>query len=122
MAERYVGTVVLETNGREIECTKLEVKRNTGRKPVKTMNSNGRVRGYAQGIKETTLSLTVVIPLNGDINWANIDDAKVTFSPIHGGKRTSFMGCFTLEVGETYQEEGEAVRDIQMQALSEVTE
>lgn len=122
MAERYVGTVVLEVDGREIECTKFDVKRNTGRKSVKTMNSDGRLRGFAQGIEEITLSITAVVPFEDDVNWKALADAKVTYSPLHGGKRTSFLGCFTLDAGETYQADGEAVVDIQMQALREVTE
>ena len=39
MAEKYAGSAVLEVNGVEIEITDLNVTKQTGRKLVKTMNS-----------------------------------------------------------------------------------
>ena len=48
----YVGAIVLEVDGIEIEVTKCDPKVNTGRKGVKTLNSSGRMRGFIQGIAE----------------------------------------------------------------------
>lgn len=117
--EEYAGQVVLEIDGKEIEVTSLNVTENTGRKPVKTMNRTGHAKGFARGVAEITLSLTVVVPLSGDIDWAAIEGAKLTKFPLGAEQqRESFRDCFTLSVGEKYQVDGEAVRDISMQALS----
>ena len=39
--EEYVGAIVMEVDGQEIEVTDLKVDTNTGRKLVKTMNRTG---------------------------------------------------------------------------------
>lgn len=123
MAEIFEGSCVLEVDGQEVDVTKLDVKIVTGRKPVKTMNSSGLVKGHSQGIEEITLSITAVEPKDGTIDWKNIKDAKLTKYPLNNTeKRTSYLGCFTTEVGHSYTVDGEAVRDIQMGALREVIE
>lgn len=124
MAEAYAGSIVLEVDGREIEVTKVDPKTNTGRKLVKTMNSSGTAQGYAQGIAEYTLAVTAVIPLDGSpIDWEKISDAKLTIYPINQNeKRTSYLGCFTTEVGQSYTVDNEGIQDIQMSALRKVYE
>lgn len=120
----YEGSCVLEVDGIEIEITKLDVKTVTGRKLVKTMNSSGRARGYAQGIEEHTISVTAVEPQDGTyIDWANIKNAKLTRYPLNNTeKRTSYLGCFSTDVSESYTVDGESVRDIQLNALRKVEE
>lgn len=120
----YIGAIVLEVDGKEVEVTKCDPKVNTGRKGVKTLNSLGRMRGFIQGIAEYTLSITAVIPSDGsEIDWENITDAKLTYYPLNqADKRTSYRGCFTTEVGESYTVDNEAVVDIQMGALEKVIE
>ena len=120
----YIGAIVLEVDGKEVEVTKCDPKVNTGRKGVKTLNSQGRMRGFIQGIAEYTLSITAVIPSDGsEIDWENITDAKLTYYPLNQvDKRTSYRGCFTTEVGESYTVDNEAVVDIQMGALEKVVE
>ncbi|WGE32593.1 phage tail protein [Actinobacillus genomosp. 2] len=120
----YEGSCVLEVDGVEIEITKLDVKTVTGRKLVKTMNSSGRARGYAQGIEEHTISVTAVEPQDGTyIDWANIKNAKLTRYPLNNAeKRTSYLGCFSTDVSESYTVDGESVRDIQLNALRKVQE
>lgn len=124
MAEAYIGSAVLEVDGREIEIVKLDVKENTGRKLVKTMNSQGVALGFAQGIAEYNLSVTAAIPLDSEaVDWASITDGKLTFYPLNQpNKRISFLGCFTTEVGQSYTVDNEANQDIQMQALKKVVE
>lgn len=124
MAELYEGSCVLEVDGNEVDITKLDVKINTGNKLVKTMNSKGRAKGHAKGIQEITLSITAVVPTDGTvIDWANIKDGKITQSPLNNpDKRTSYSGCFTIEVGKSYTVDNEAVIDIQLGALQEVIE
>lgn len=122
MALKYASLGIVEVDGQEIELTKLDVKVTTGRKPVKTINRKGRVKGHASGIREYTLSMTVAVPLDeAEPNWDNVDDARVTVEE-QNGKRTSYVGCFTTEVGTSYTVDNEEVRDIQMVALDKVEE
>lgn len=119
MLEEYVGAIVLEVDGKEVEVVDLNVTTKTGRKLVKTMNKTGRAKGFAKGIAEYELSITVVIPLTGDIDWAAIAGAKLVIYPAStGGKRESYRDCFTLETGAKYSVDNEARRDIKMAALS----
>ena len=124
MAEKYAGSAVLEVNGVEIEITDLNVTTQSGRKLVKTMNSEGRARGFVKGIATWELSLTASLSIDGsEIDWAEINDAKITVYPLNqDDKRTSYLGCFTTQVGEKYTVDNEAVIDIQMTALKEVKE
>lgn len=50
--EEYVGAVVVEVDGREIEAFSCSPSANTGRKPVKTMNRSQRIAGYTNGVYE----------------------------------------------------------------------
>lgn len=119
MLEEYAGAIVLEVDGKEVEVVDLNVTTKTGRKLVKTMNKTGRAKGFAKGIAEYDLSITVVIPLTGDIDWDAIEGAKLVIYPASaGGKRESYRDCFTLETGEKYSVDNEARRDIKMAALS----
>lgn len=120
----YIGAIVLEVDGKEVEVTKCDPKVNTGRKGVKTLNSSGRMRGFIQGIAEYTLSITAVKPTDGsEIDWDNITDAKLTLYPLnYTDQRTTYRGCFTTEVGESYTVDNEAVVDIQLGALEKVVE
>lgn len=124
MSIEYEGACVLEVDGVEIEIIKLDVKTVTGRKLVKTMNSSGRARGFAQGIEERTLSVTAVEPKDGTyIDWENIKNAKLTKYPFNNSeKRVSYLGCFSTDVSESYTVDGESVRDIQLGALRKVVE
>ena len=76
--EEYVGAIVMEVDGQEIEVTDLKEDVTTGRKLVKTMNKTGRAKGFSRGIEEIQLTVTVVIPESGDLNWAVL---KVRKSP-----------------------------------------
>ena len=90
--EEYVGAVVVEINGREIEAFSCSPSANTGRKPVKTMNRSQRIAGYVEGVI----------------------DAKVVIYPVKGNRRTAYTGCVVTEVGDQYETENEAKRDVKM--------
>ncbi|BBF84883.1 phage tail protein [Aquitalea magnusonii] len=123
MLEEYAGAIVLEVNGQEVEVIDLSVTGKTGRKLVKTMNKTGRAKGFAKGIAEYDLAATVAIPLSGDLDWDGIEGEKLTVYPLSpGGKRTSYLDCFSTEVGEKYSVDNEARRDIKLQALRKVEE
>lgn len=119
----YLGAIVMEIDGQEIEIESLDATVKTGRKLVKTMNRTGRAKGFAKGIAEYDLRITAVIPLTGDIDWAAIQGAKIVVYPQSvGGKRIAYVDCFSLDVGDKYQVDGEAKRDITMAALNKVIE
>ena len=120
----YVGAVIMEVNGREVEIVSIKPSVTTGRKPVKAMNRHGRVGGYADGVKEYKLSVSAVVPLDGSVpDWENITKAKITVFPLEKNEqRTSYLDCFTLEVGEKYGIETEAKRDIKLLSLRKVVE
>jgi hypothetical protein len=121
--QEYLGAIVMEIDGKEVEIESLDVTFKSGRKLVKTMNKTGRAKGFARGIAEYDMKITAVIPLSGDIDWAVIEGAKITIYPLTaGGKRTSYLDCFTTDVGNKYVTDGEAKRDMSLIALREVVE
>lgn len=122
--EEYVGSIILEMDGQEIEVTDLKEDVTTGRKLVKTMNKTGRAKGFSRGIAEYQLTISVVVPLSGDLNWVGMEGAKITQYPLSGsgGKRVSFLDCFSTQVGASYTVDNEAKRDITVSALRRVEE
>ncbi|HDW3554122.1 TPA: phage tail protein [Escherichia coli] len=123
MSQDYMGAIVLEVDGQEVEVTSLDVKVTTGNKVVKTMNRTGRAKGYCKGITTYDLTISVVIPESGDLDWENLRDAKLTLYPLdQQDKRTSYLDCRTIDVGEKYQVDNEAQRDLTMAALRKVNE
>lgn len=120
----YVGAVVMEINGRTVDIISIKPKTSTGRKVVKTMNPSGKVRGFADGVTEYSLSLTAAIPFDGtEIDWENISKAKITIYPVNKEeKRTSYLNCFSTECSSAYEVENEARIDIEMIALNKVIE
>ena len=119
----YVGAVSLEVDGKEIEISAFNVKTSTGRKPVKTMNRARRYKGFSRGIVTHELSVTAVVPMGApDINWGGIEGAKLTVQPVGNGARVSYLDCFSVDHGEKYQVDGEAMIDIALIALRKVEE
>lgn len=121
--EEFAGAIVLEVDGQEVEIIDLNVTTKTGRKLVKTMNRTGKAKGFSKGVAEHDITVTAVIPLTGDLDWDNIEGAKLTIYPIDpAGKRTSYRDCFVTEVGDKYSVDNEARRDVKLNALSKVEE
>jgi len=121
--EEYLGAIVMEIDGKEIECVSVEVTRNLGRKMVKTMNKTGRPAGFAKGVEDISLSVTAVIPAHDAPDWASIEGSKITiYPPVRGGQRTSYLDCFTTELGSSFSVDNEARQSIKMGTLREVKE
>lgn len=121
--QEYLGAIVMEIDGKEVEIESLDITIKTGRKLVKTMNKTGRAKGFAKGISEIDLKVSAVIPVTGDIDWGALEGAKITVYPLTtGGQRTSYIDCFTTDVGKKYTVDGEAKQDLTMMALREVVE
>ena len=120
--KEYQGAIVMEVDGREVEIESLDITEKTGRKLVKTMNRTGRPSGFTRGVSEIDIKVSAVIPAEGDIDWAAIEGAKITIYPVGGGMRTSYLDCFTIDVGKKYKVDGEAMQDLSMAALRKVEE
>ncbi|KNC89705.1 hypothetical protein [Trabulsiella odontotermitis] len=119
--EEYVGSIVMEVDSQEIEITDFSVQIVTGRKLVKTMNRTGRARGFAQGIATYELSVTAVVPDANVPDWEGMEGVKISIYPLdNSAKRTSYLDCFTTEVGEQYTVDNEAKIDIKLNALNKV--
>lgn len=118
----YQGTIVMEVDGTEIEIESLDANEKSGRKVIKTMNRTGRPTGFSKGVTEITLKVSAVIPMTGDLDWMNIQGAKITIYPLGSGQRTSYLDCFVTEMGRKYKVDGEAMQDLQMSALRKVFE
>lgn len=75
----------------EIEVTDIRPQTNTGRKLVKTMNRTGRAKGYAKGIAEHQLQITVVMPKNvAQPDWDEMVGAKLTTMDMDGNPLYSY--------------------------------
>lgn len=122
--QEFVGAVVMEIDGREIEVVSINPTESTGRRLVRTMNRSGNAAGFARGVTNFELRVTAVVPKNGEpVVWEEIEGAKITISPITaGGERVSYLDCFTTQVGRQYEVDNEARIDIQMNALRKVKE
>lgn len=126
--DNYVGAIVLEVDGVEVDITSYNVKVATGNKLVKTMNSGGVSRGHSKGITEYTLAVSAVIPKDDAgnlvaIDWEAISDAKLTHYPLdNADKKISYYGCFTIDTSEQYAVDDEAKIDINLGALRKVIE
>ncbi len=121
--KEYLGAIVMEIDGLEIEIESLNETHKTGRKAVKAMSKTGRRTGFARGVEEIDLQISAVMPLQGEINWAAIQGAKIVIYPVsEGGKREVFYDCFTIDVGAKYVTDGEAMRDISMAAIRKAFE
>jgi len=117
-----VGTIVLTVDGVEYDCVSASPKTVTGKKPVATMNRQGRTRKKTKTTSSITLSVEVVIPENGDIDWGGIEDGRITIESLDGGHRTTYTSCEATDVSESYKLDGEAVRSIEMFAMDKIIE
>lgn len=119
--DEYIGSIVMEVDSQEIEITDLDVQVVTGRKLVKTMNKTGKAKGFSRGISTYELSVSAVIPDTDEPDWENLEGVKISIYPLNNSsKRTSYLDCFTTEVGEKYTVDNEAKVDIKLAALSRV--
>lgn len=121
MLEEYVGSIVMEVDGTDVDVVSVQAQRNTGRKPVKTMNRHRRVKGVASGIREFSLRVTAVVPKNKPMDWDAIAGAKITLEDENGGRET-YLDCFTVSASSQYDAENEARIDLEMIALDYVKE
>jgi hypothetical protein len=123
MSDEYVGPIVLEVNGMEIEVTRVNPTVDTGRKLVKTMNSTGRARGHVNGIATYNLTIEAVKPKGRTLVWENITDGKLSLFPLEDGDKTITYQNFTVQtVSDEYNVDNEARVSITGFALNRIEE
>lgn len=118
----YVGAIIVEFDSVEYEAISLDEDVKGDKKLVKTMNRKRRAKGRVLTIPEFTLKVTLPIPVNGEPNWLDFDDGKVTVQSVEGGTRTTYQGCFVTDMSGKYKVDGEAMRDLSISALNRIVE
>lgn len=123
MAEKAVGLVILSINGEEYDCSSYNATKNTGNRPIPTMNRNREVKYVAKGIKTYQITVAVVIPDNKDtIDWLGVDDARLNIESETGNFRESYIDFNVQEISDSYEVNGETRRNLQGFALSYLNE
>ena len=120
--KEYVGSVVMEIDGKEYEVVDLSVDHQTGKKIVKTMNRKGRALGFHRGVETFELSATVAIPKEDKMDWNGLEGGKITIEPLGGGQRESYTDCVVASAGTKYSVENEARIDLKILALGHTEE
>ena len=120
----YVGAVILEIDGIEVEVQSFSKKHNTGRKSVKAMNRKASPLGYAMGIKTWELSFKAPIKIaDKEFDLTLISKSKITYWPV--GKpnaRKSLIDVFVTNVSDDFETENEAIVNVEAEALGEINE
>lgn len=117
-----VGAIIMSIDGEDVDVVSVSPTRNTGRKPVKTMNRSGRTDGFAKNVADIMLKVTAVVDPDKPRNWDAIEGANISIENPDGSFRESYSGCGTMTVGAQYTVDNEARIDIDMYALDHVVE
>lgn len=112
MADEFVGTIVLYVNGEEVDCKAVNPTENTGRKLVATMNSKGRANKSAKTTASGGITIEVLVESAGGLDWASIEDARVTATSEDGSYRETWTGVGVSTVGKQFSVDNEAVQSL----------
>lgn len=123
MAEKAVGYIVLSINGEEYDCSTVNPTKNTGKRPIPTMNRTGEIRYTANGIKTYAVSVAVVVPDSKDtVDWMGVEDARLSIEYESGNFRETYIDFNVQEISDAYEVNGETRRNLQGFALSYINE
>jgi len=123
MAEESVGYVILSVDGQEFDCASFNPTKNSGKRPVPTMNRTGEVKHTAKGIKTYAVSIAVVIPDGKDpIDWLSIENGRLSSESETGNFRETYIDVNIQTMGDTYDVNGEVRRNLEGFALSYINE
>ncbi|APV35203.1 hypothetical protein [Acinetobacter soli] len=123
MAEKAVGYIVLSINGKEYDCSTVNPTKNTGKRPIPTMNRTGEIRYTANGIKTYAVSVAVVVPDSKDtVDWMGVEDARLSIESESGNFRETYIDFNVQEISDAYEVNGETRRNLQGFALSYINE
>jgi len=123
MADKSVGYVILSVDGQEYDCASVNPTKNSGKKPVPTMNRTGEVKHTANGIRTYSLTVAVVIPDGKDsVNWLEVEDARISIESETGNFRETYIDFNVQTISDSYEVNGETRRNLEGFALSYLNE
>lgn len=119
----FVDIALVEIDDIEMETIKaLSVNPSNPKTPVKTMNRDRVAKGYTQGIQEFGFKLTVAVREKPEIDWhgwvLSRQRRRVVYEQADNGLRVSLGGCVANSIDEKYDQDGEAVYEIDCMALT----
>lgn len=121
--KEYLGAIILEIDGKEVEIESFDEDHKSGRSLVKPMSRKRGPSGYSEGVHEWTLKITAFIPKTGAPDWDKMTGAKLTVFPVsEGGERITFVDCVSLGDSRKYTAEGAAKVDVTLAAMDRIKE
>ena len=123
MAEKAVGSIVMSVDGQEYDCSKFTSKKTTGNKRILTMNRKLKAKFKAKGITVYDLTCSVVIPDGKDtVDWDGVEGIRISIESPTGGFRETYTDCEVQEYSDSYDVNGETMRDLTLFAMDYLKE
>ena len=123
MAEKAVGSIVMSVDGQEYDCSKFTSKKTTGKKRILTMNRKLKAKFKAKGITVYDLTCSVVIPDGKDtVDWDGVEGIRISIESPTGGFRETYTDCEVQEYSDSYDVNGETMRDLTLFAMDYLKE
>ena len=123
MAEEAVGSIVMSVDGQEYDCSKFTSKKTTGNKRILTMNRKLKAKFKAKGITVYDLTCSVVIPDGKDtVDWDGVEGIRISIESPTGGFRETYTDCEVQEYSDSYDVNGEPMRDLTLFAMDYLNE
>lgn len=123
MAEDAVSTIVMSVDGLEYDCARFTPTKTNGKKRIATMNRKLKAKYKSNGIQLYDITCSVVIPDGKDsVSWLDVEDARISIESPTGGFRETYIDCNVVTVTETYDVNGETLRDLTMFAMDYLNE
>nr|WP_314371355.1 hypothetical protein [uncultured Acinetobacter sp.] len=123
MAEEAVGSIVMSVDGQEYDCSKFTSKKTTGKKRILTMNRKLKAKFKAKGITVYDLTCSVVIPDGKDtVDWDGVEGIRISIESPTGGFRETYTDCEVQEYSDSYDVNGETMRDLTLFAMDYLKE
>lgn len=123
MSEDAVGAIVMSFNGLDYDVSRVTATITTGNRAIPTMNRKQRVKFKAKGITTYQLTASVVIPDRRDsVKWLEVDDARISIESPTGNYRETFIDCNVVSISQSYDVNGETMRDLELFCLDYLDE
>ena len=123
MAEEAVGSIAMSVDGQEYDCSKFTSKKTTGNKRILTMNRKLKAKFKAKGITVYDLTCSVVIPDGKDtVDWDGVEGIRISIESPTGGFRETYTDCEVQEYSDSYDVNGETMRDLTLFAMDYLKE
>lgn len=123
MSEDAVGAIALSVNGLDYDCSRVQATITTGKRAIPTMNRKQRVKYKSKGITTYQLTISVVIPDKKDtVKWLDLEDGRLSIESPDGNYRETFIDCNVTTVSQSYDVNGETMRDLEMFCLDYLDE